>query len=142
MHYKIKTNGHEYEVHIRKVEGHTAHITVNDIDYDVEVEGLIVNPTRMGSKPLPRPVQTGAPVVVKPAVPKTNPMGVRTPLPGVLLDICVKEGDEVKTGQELYVLEAMKMENSIQADRSGVVEKIYYAKGDTVLEGDVILDIK
>ena len=142
MHYKIKTNGGEYEVHIRKVEGNMAHITVNDVDYDVEVEGLIVNPTRMSSKPTPRPAQTAPPVVVKPTAPKTSSQGVKTPLPGLLLDVCVKEGDNIKTGQELFVLEAMKMENSIQADRAGVVEKIYYAKGDTVLEGDVILDIK
>ncbi|MFA7201298.1 MAG: acetyl-CoA carboxylase biotin carboxyl carrier protein subunit, partial [Bacteroidales bacterium] len=57
------------------------------------------------------------------------------PLPGVILEVTVKEGDTVKSGQKLVVLEAMKMENNIEADRDGVVTSIKVSKGDSVLEG-------
>jgi glutaconyl-CoA decarboxylase len=67
---------------------------------------------------------------------------LKAPLPGTILDISVSEGDTVKIGQQLMVLEAMKMENCIQAEQGGVVEKIFRQKGDSVLESDVILLIK
>jgi len=60
---------------------------------------------------------------------------VNSPLPGVILEVSVKERDTVKSGQKLIVLEAMKMENNIEADRDGVVASIKVNKGDSVLEG-------
>ncbi|MDR0232491.1 MAG: biotin/lipoyl-binding protein [Dysgonamonadaceae bacterium] len=151
MDYKIKINGAEYEVSIHKFEGTTAHLTVNEVDFDVEIEGLVANPTRMTERvvaPSIKPVvkttiQSEIPVATKP---KTSDSGsgyqLKSPLPGIILEVLVKEGDTVKSGQQVLVLEAMKMENSIHAERGGVVEKIRCNKGDSVLEGDVILTIK
>jgi len=140
MNYKININGVEYEVNIRKVEDTKAHVTVNSVDYEVEVEGLTINPTRMIHKPA---AATSKPTlsVVKPKIPPAT-YELKPPLPGTIIDICVAEGDTVETGQQLMILEAMKMENSIQAEQSGVVEKIFRKKGDAVLENDVILIIK
>ena len=139
MNYKIKINGAEYEVYIRKVEDKKAFVTVNNEDFEVEVEELIVNPTRMSSRMTPKPVQVAP--VVKPTATKYE-HEVKPPLPGVILDICVNEGDTVKKGQVLYVLEAMKMENNIESDFDGIVEKICRSNGEPVLENDVILVIK
>jgi len=134
-HYKIKTNGVDYEVHIRKVEGNIAQLTVNDVDFEVEVEGLFVNPTRMTHVPEKLiPAETAA---ILPQAQAANEF--KSPLPGTIIDVCVKEGDQVKTGQTLLVLESMKMENNIEAERDGVIEKIKCAKGDSVLEGDVLI---
>ena len=58
-----------------------------------------------------------------------------SPLPGVILEISCKVGDSVKKGQKILILEAMKMENNIIADKDGVVEEIKVNKGDSVLEG-------
>jgi biotin carboxyl carrier protein len=66
---------------------------------------------------------------------------LKTPLPGTILDIVVAVGDTVKTGQKLIVLEAMKMENSIEAHRDGKIINIKVNRGDSVLEGDVLLTI-
>ena len=60
---------------------------------------------------------------------------VSSPLPGVVLNVNVKEGDAVKKGQTILILEAMKMENSIEAPADGTVSKILVQKGDSVLEG-------
>jgi biotin carboxyl carrier protein len=139
MKYKIKIHGAEYEVQIHKVEGNMAYLTVNDVEFEVEVERLAVNPTRMGDQPVKTiSAETAA---VKPL--SNQPVyELKSPLPGTILDICVKEGDKVKENQILLVLEAMKMENNIQAEREGVVEKILRNKGDAVMEGDVLLIIK
>jgi len=143
MNYKIKINDAEYEIHIQNVEDTKAYVTVNDEEFEVDIEGLATDPTQMNiqtpsksiSKPLPTNNQKVKPV-------KTNiSYDVKPPLPGVIMDICVKEGDQIKKGQVLYVLEAMKMENHIESDYDGIVEKIYYTKGTSVLENDVILNI-
>jgi len=139
MKYKIKIHGAEYEVQIHKVDGNMAQLTVNDVDFEVEIERLAVNPTRMSDEP----VKT-----IKPETAAVKPVSnqpvyeLKSPLPGTILDICVKEGDKVKENQILLILEAMKMENNIQAGRKGVVEKIFRNKGDAVMEGDVLLIIK
>ena len=67
---------------------------------------------------------------------------VNAPLPGRVIDIKVKVGDEVKAGQEVAVLEAMKMENNIDAERGGVVKSIHVQKGATVMEGDLLIVIE
>ena len=67
---------------------------------------------------------------------------VASPLPGVIVDICVGVGDNVQAGQSIAVLEAMKMENSIEAEKAGVVSAVLVKKGDSVMEGDRIVTIK
>jgi biotin carboxyl carrier protein len=62
-------------------------------------------------------------------------------LPGVILDVHVREGDSVKVGQKLLTLEAMKMENNINADKEGKVVSMKVSKGDSVMEGDVLIVI-
>ena len=142
MNYKIKVNGADYEVHIRKVEGTKAHLSVNDIEFEVEIEGLATNPTRMSHKPEPRLTEPKIPVATVGNLRTDSVYQLKSPLPGAILEMNVSEGDAIKSGQVLFVLEAMKMENNIEADREGVIEKIHRTKGDTVLEGDAILIIK
>lgn len=145
MDYKIKINGTEYEVSIHKFEDTTAHLTVNEVDFEVEIEGLVSKPTRMEHKPTVKPAQqTDVPLLRKPQTSPVSGSGyeLRSPLPGIIFEINVKEGDTVKSGQQVLVLEAMKMENSIHAERSGVIQKINYKKGDSVLEGNILLTIK
>ena len=144
--YKIKIQGSEYEVNIHSVENNLAHLTVNNVEFDVEVEGLMTNPTRMTSAPVLKTsvptMQSSAPVV-KPSTPVTGiAHPVKSPLPGVILEIKVNPGDTVKNGQLVMILEAMKMENNIEADKDGIIEVINPSKGDSVLEGDVLFTIK
>ena len=67
---------------------------------------------------------------------------VRSPLPGTILKISVKEGDIVRAGDPVAVLEAMKMENTIEAEQNGTVTKIHVSQGDSVMEGSEILSIE
>lgn len=140
--YVVKIHGSEYAVKIKNIEGKTAHLTVNDVAYEVEVDGLATNPTRMSTIAIQQPVLQSDVPVTKPAPLSGSAHPVKSPLPGVILEMGVREGDTVKQGQLLLVLEAMKMENNIESDRAGVIEKIHFHKGDSVLEGDVLLTIK
>ena len=67
---------------------------------------------------------------------------ILSPLPGILTNINVKVGDKVSAGQTVAQLEAMTMENSIEAETNGTVTEIYVSKGDSVLEGTAILKIQ
>ncbi len=141
--YKFKINGNGYEVAINSVEGQTASVTVNGTSYTVELEEAPAAPVQ----PVPvqaSPVQAApAPAAAPKAAPAASGAGkaVTSPLPGVIIAVKVNVGDVVKAGQEVAVLEAMKMENSIEATHDGTVTAINVAKGDSVLEGAPIVTI-
>jgi propionyl-CoA carboxylase alpha chain len=65
-----------------------------------------------------------------------------SPMPGLLVSLSVKEGDEVSAGEQLAVVEAMKMENTLHAERDGVVAKIYFEAGTTLAVDDKILELE
>ena len=83
-----------------------------------------------------------SPAKIDQSAPAGSASALRSPLPGVILDVKVREGDTVKAGQLLMVLEAMKMENNIDAHQAGVVKSVNKRQGDSVLEGDVLLTIE
>ena len=140
--YKLKINGNEYNVDINEVEGQEIKLDVNGTSYVVTVDQEI----KQQRKPVARPV--AAPQVAPAAsgsVQKGNAPAagnkVTTPLPGTILDVFVNVGDTVKEGQTVVLLEAMKMENNIEADTAGTVKEVKVRKGDSVLEGDVLVVI-
>lgn len=142
--YRFKINGNQYNVDINSVEGNIASVSVNGTSYQVELEDAPAAPVQAV------PVQTSvitpatAPAQAAPA-PKPAASGagkpVTSPLPGVIIAVKVNVGDSVKAGQEVAVLEAMKMENSIEAVQDGTVTAIHVAKGDSILEGAAIVTI-
>ena len=140
--YKFKINGNEYNVAINSVEGKNASVTVNGTDYQVELEEApAAAPVQA---PAAAPVQAApspAPAPAAAPAPSGTGKAVTSPLPGVIIAVKVNVGDTVKAGQEVAVLEAMKMENSIEATHDGKVTAINVAKGDSVLEGAPIVTI-
>lgn len=139
--YKFKINGNQYDVAINSVEGRNASVTVNGTEYQVELEEAPAAAPVVSAAPQAAPAQAAAPQPApKPATAGTG-KAVKSPLPGVILSINVNVGDAVKAGQTVAVLEAMKMENEIQAEFEGTVTAINAAKGDSVLEGAAIVTI-
>lgn len=136
--YKYKINGNVYKVTVGDIEENIAHVEVNGTHYKVEMEKALA-PKHTVIKPVVRQASTtpAAPTtqVVKPAAVSTGKSGVKSPLPGIILDIKVNVGDTVKKGQTVVILEAMKMENNINADKDGKIAAINVSKGDSVLEG-------
>ncbi len=143
-HFKFTINGNEYDAEIIGIEENTAEVSINGVPYSVEIE------KKMQTMKTPKLVRTMSvpstdshPSVSKTASP-SGPKGtgsIKSPLPGVILEIFVREGDMVKIGQKLLMLEAMKMENNINADKEGRVARIQVGKGDSVMEGDILIVI-
>ena len=137
--YKYTINGNKYDVAINEVKDTTAKVTVNGEEYTIEWEKPVEE----------KPVVKVQPVAAKPAAaPAAKPAAataavdghaIKTPLPGVIIDVKVNVGDTVAKGQTVVVLEAMKMENNINADRDGKVTAIQVTKGDTVADGAVLV---
>jgi biotin carboxyl carrier protein len=137
--YKIKINGNNYNVTIDEVEDNVAKVEVNGTPYNVEFEKPISKPKTISvvNRPAAAPVAGPAPASKPAAAAAPAAAGgatVNSPLPGVVLEIKVKDGDKVTKGQVIMVLEAMKMENAIEAPCDGTVT-IKAQKGDSVLEG-------
>ena len=137
--YKFKIGGKEYNVTVNPKEGKLFDVTVNGATYEVESENA------PAAAPAPQPAAAPAQAAPAAAAPAAKPAGagekVASPLPGVIIEISVKEGQQVKQGQKLVILEAMKMENEIPAPKDGTVTEILVHKGDTLQEGDPIVTI-
>ena len=137
--YKFKIGGKEYNVTVNPKEGKFFDVTVNGATYEVESENA--------PAAAPAPVAAAAPVQAAPAAaaPAAKPAGagevVPSPLPGVIIEVSVKEGQQIKQGQKVVVLEAMKMENEIPAPKDGTVTVIHVHKGDSLQEGDPVVTI-
>ena len=135
--FKYVINGNTYEVAIDRFEGDVADVVVNGTTYEVEIQREV----RQTSIVERKKVVTGQ----GPQPPRMKPAGglgdVKAPLPGIIKEVQVKEGDDVKQGQSLAILEAMKMENEIYAPVSGKVVKVHVAAGQSVLEGDVLVTV-
>ena len=138
--YKFKINGKEYNVAVNGIEGKNADVTVNGVNYQVELENE-VSPAVAAAPVAASPAAQAAPAAA--AAPKPAGAGkkIESPLPGVIISVDVKEGQAVKRGQKVAVIEAMKMENEILADVDGTITAIHVKQGDSVLEGADIVTI-
>ncbi len=143
--YKLKINGNEYNVSINEVEGQEIKLDVNGTPYTVTVDQEIKQQKKTvintATRTAPR-VSAAAAGDVQKSSPATAGTKVTTPLPGTILDVFVNVGDEVKAGQTVVLLEAMKMENNIEADVDGKISAVKVRKGDSVLEGDILVVIE
>jgi glutaconyl-CoA/methylmalonyl-CoA decarboxylase subunit gamma len=141
--FKFKINGNDYNVSITNIEGSIAELEVNGTPYKVEIDKeLKQTKTPKLVRPAAVPSTDTHPTVAKTQSPGVATTGsIKSPLPGVILDVHIKAGDMVKRGQKILVLEAMKMENNIDSDKEGRVVEVKVKKGDNVLEGDVLVII-
>ncbi len=137
--FKFNIRGAEYAVEILKSEGNMIEVEVNGTKYNVELEKTVETQKtpKLVRSEMPQP-QTR-----EKKIPKTlsSVMQVKSPLPGIIVKILVKEGDVVKEGDNLLIMEAMKMENNIQSEKSGTVKSIKVKEGDNVLQDDTLIEL-
>ncbi|WP_337578438.1 biotin/lipoyl-containing protein [Prevotellamassilia timonensis] len=149
--YKYTINGAQFDVTIDSIVGSKAKVEVNGIPFEVEMQGssLVEEalPT-VSTETAAAPAAPTAAPAAEPAAPaaaaKSGPGAgtpVKAPLPGVVTKILVKEGQGVKKGETVLVLEAMKMENNITAEADGTVTGICVSAGDSVMEGTTLITI-
>ena len=129
--FKFKIHGVNYEVSVHEISSGIAEVEVNGTQFTIEIENqevvksvaLLQNKTE----------KTGE-------VRKVKEMSINSPLPGSILRILVKKGEEVKAGQTLLVMESMKMENNIVANSDGVIKNIPVTVGQNVMQDDVLIE--
>ena len=145
--FEYKVQGVDYEVEIEEMEGNIAKVSVNGIPFEVELKQPI-NPAKAITRPkVVAPVAAAAPAPAPaarpaaPAAPAGAGAAVKAPLPGTISSINVKVGDKVNVGDTVLVLEAMKMQNNIEAESTGTVTSIAVNVGDSVMEGAVLITI-
>lgn len=148
--YKYTINGAQFDVTIDSIVGSKAKVEVNGIPFEVEMQGssLVEEalPT-VSTEAAAAPAAPAAAPAAEPAAPAAAKSGpgagapVKAPLPGVITKILVKEGQGVKKGETVLVLEAMKMENNITAEADGTVTGICVSAGDSVMEGTTLITI-
>lgn len=139
--FKFKIRGNTYDVEIMEFEDNIAHIEVNGTVYEVEVEQ---KETAMSKTPklVRSQVQTKrTDSKIKKTV-SSRAIQVKAPLPGNIFRILVKEGDEVSKGDKIMIMEAMKMENNVLAEKGGKISNIKVKEGDSVLQNDVLAEIE
>ena len=137
--YKYTINGNKYEVVVGDIKDNIATLTVNGETYTVEMEK---QPEPEKKKPVVKAATAAAsddaPAANKAAVNKAN--AVKAPLPGVITDVLVAVGDEVKVGDT--VVEAMKMANNLTAEKAGKVTAVCVKVGESVMEDDALVVIE
>ena len=154
MKYQYTVKGVDYEVEIQDIEGNIANVTVNGIPFEVEMK----QPVKAGKQKVKlseeRRVKSeesnssssatnaSSATTTQPAAAAASGKQVVAPLPGTINEIKVKVGDKVNAGDTVVILEAMKMQNNIEAETSGTITSINVNKGDAVMEGDTLVTIK
>jgi biotin carboxyl carrier protein len=134
-------NGKHYEATITEVEPNVAEVELNGKKYTIDVERseAVAIPTIA----TPKPAAAAAPVAAAPAAPKAaaGANAIVAPLPGSVVSVSVKAGDAVKAGQQLAVIEAMKMENEILAPADGTIKAVHCSAGQAVQQGDALIEL-
>lgn len=137
--YKFTIRGNDYDVHLKDIEDNIAELDVNGTIYEVEIHGEVKSSKtpKLIRKPVEQMPGEGQ---IKKAE-TTGKHKVTAPLPGTILKLNVHVGDVVTEGQNLLVMEAMKMENQVQTSKAGEVTAIKVNVGDSVLQDDVLIEI-
>lgn len=144
--YIIKVNGNTFDVKVHSIDDNgMATVVVNDVEHTVEIQAVQkqAEAPAVIKTPVASTRKETAVHVSQSVAPEVNIAGtpVVSPLPGVIISLNVAVGDKVVMGQSVATLEAMKMENAIEAETSGIVTAIHVQKGDSVLQGAKIVTI-
>ena len=138
--FQYTVKGVDYDVEIEDIEGNVAKVSVNGIPFEVEMKQPV--------KATPKPTKVKPAVTTAPAPAAATPQAaagagkkVTAPLPGTITEVKVAVGQTVKAGETVVILEAMKMQNNIEADNAGTVTSVLVKQGDTVMEGTTLVTI-
>lgn len=151
--YSYRIDGADYDVTIQSISGQKAKVEVNGLAFEVEMQGSELTEDKLPDtvaaehdRPVTPQNAAEAPKPAEVSAVSASGSGegtpVKAPLPGVVTKVNVTVGQQVKRGEAVLVLEAMKMENNIAAEQDGEVTGICVKPGDSVLEGTVLLTIK
>ncbi|MEI7694134.1 MAG: biotin/lipoyl-containing protein [Chlorobium sp.] len=135
--YKFTISGNKYNVEIKSLDEDIAEIEVNGTSYQVKLGHEIKKTQTPKLVRYTPPTPPKAPVLITPGLSL-----LKAPLPGTIISISVEPGMQIKMEKPVLILEAMKMENNIFAEKPGIVKSVRVAVGDTVMQGDILIEIE
>lgn len=141
--YRFQFDGQERLVNILKQESGNLTLLVDNVPYVIVLEKdgeVFVNDERYATEVLDEQVQKL--MKASPDTFEKKDIAVKAPMPGLIIDICIAEGDRVKRGDGVVIVEAMKMQNEMKAPRDGIIKKLKVKKGETVNSGDTLIVIE
>lgn len=141
--FEFLIHGNQYKVKILSfTEGEddqeSAKVSVNGVEYEVAVKKPVAKTPVIRRAPVVHTVMEGGGVLTSQDGAQSL-SHIRSPLPGVIVKVNCSAGDEVKVGQTLLVLEAMKMQNEIQSTKDGKIKKINVKENQSVVEGEDLI---
>ncbi|PLX12448.1 MAG: acetyl-CoA carboxylase biotin carboxyl carrier protein subunit [Marinilabiliales bacterium] len=139
--FKFTIRGNEYSVEIKDIEGDIANIEVNGTTYEVGIQEEKVKTSKTPTLVRPQVTVDRKDSKIKKTV-SSRAYSLKAPLPGSIFKILKHEGDEVKKGETIMIMEAMKMENNIQSEKEGKIVSLKVKEGDSVLQNDVLDEIE
>ena len=137
--YKMKINGEKYDAKIKKYKNFQVVVEVNGIDYEIELEKTDRRKTEIVRSEKTQPALDFVKTPSKPIAASAG--SVLAPIPGLVLRLLVKEGDNVNAGDPVLILEAMKMESEIVSTVTGIIKTINVKEGASVQEGETLMEV-
>ena len=138
MKMQVKIDDKTFDVDIEDISARPISVRVDGQAFTVWPESAQSAPLQAIAQPAGSMAQpTASPPASQPAAASSSQ--VRAPIPGVIIEISTKPGDAVKYGQQLCVLEAMKMKNSIRANREGIIDQVLISANDQVNQNQVLM---
>jgi|TARA_B100000315_G_C14377966_1_gene496098 biotin carboxyl carrier protein len=138
---QVRIGDHWYSVEVQDLDSDPVQVLVDGELVEVDL-GRIPNGDPPGTPAAIDPVDGPAEPTPSPARAPAVVKVFHSPMPGVIMSVSVKEGDQVVTGDEICVLEAMKMQQSLRAEWSGIVRTVHVQPGRQVLDGDPIIELE
>lgn len=135
--FKFIIDGHKFSTTVNELEGNLAEVTVNGTTFKVEIEKE--QPAAAAPRATAQKVVSAAQQAAAPGA--GGVQVVKSPLPGSIVKVNIKVGDNVKVGDELLTMESMKMENSVKSEFAGVVKAVYAEPGKNVMQEDKLVEI-
>ena len=147
MKYKFTIDGTSYSVNVKTVEGNKAEVEVNGKSYSVGLEqevNTLKTPILVRSEVVTKPGENKIITNLPPPPPSMRPSAnsIKAPLPGSIIRVVTTVGATVKEGDLLLVMESMKMENNILAEKNGVIKSIAVEAGQAVMQDDTLMDLE
>ena len=143
--YKFTINGGDYDVVINSIEDDIATLEVNGSSYSVKInqddKKVSKTPILIRKEVERKPGENKEKLSPVSTDAKPSSKAIKSPLPGSIIKISVNEGDTVKEGDVLLVMESMKMENNILAERNGTIVKVCVIAGQAVLQEETLFEI-
>jgi biotin carboxyl carrier protein len=133
--FEFTIRGNKYKVEIKDIEDNIATLEVNGTSFEVEIH------KEMKKAKTPKLIRNEVKLKPGEGLITRSEKGkiIKSPLPGNIMKINVTEGDKVSKGDVLLVMEAMKMENNVLAEKEGIIKEIKVSEGQAVLQDDVLI---